>query len=100
VAGFRHEGEGNFNYTFQVYVRGSNRALMTDYLLFTFIVPCIIVIVSKNNQHDVTCGLSFIFIGSRHSFYMFRPFGKLIISSSFFPVQSASGIVCSREQKT
>jgi len=22
----------------------------------------------KNNQHDVTCGLSFIFMGSRHSF--------------------------------
>jgi len=21
----------------------------------------------KNNQHDVTCGLSFIFMGSRHS---------------------------------
>ena len=25
-------------------------------------------IVSKNNQHDDTCGLSFIFRGSRHSF--------------------------------
>jgi len=35
---------------------------------FTFIVPCIIIIVSKNNQHDDTCGLSFIFSGSRHSF--------------------------------
>ena len=23
---------------------------------FTFIVPCIIIIVSKNNQHDDTCG--------------------------------------------
>jgi len=22
----------------------------------------------KNNKHDVTCGLSFIFMGSRHSF--------------------------------
>ena len=22
----------------------------------------------KNNQHDVTCGLSFIFMGSRHLF--------------------------------
>jgi len=26
-----------------------------------------IIIVLKNNQHDVTCGLSFIFMGSRHS---------------------------------
>jgi len=25
-------------------------------------------LVSKNNQHDVTCGLSFIFMGSHHSF--------------------------------
>jgi len=50
---------------------------------FTFIVPCIIIIVSKNNQHDDTCGLSFIFRGSRHSLYMFRAFGKLIIRSSF-----------------
>jgi len=37
-------------------------------LNFTFIVPCIIVIVSKNNQHDVTCGLSFIYMGSHYSF--------------------------------
>jgi len=27
-----------------------------------------IKVVSKNNQHDDTCGLSFIFRGSRHSF--------------------------------
>ena len=31
------------------------------------IVLSIIVTVSKNNQHDDTCGLSFIFRGSRHS---------------------------------
>ena len=33
-------------------------------------VACLNVIVNclKNNQHDVTCGLSFIFMGSRHSF--------------------------------
>jgi len=37
----------------------------------------------KNNQHDVTCGLSFIFMGSCHSLYMFRAFGKLIIRRSF-----------------
>jgi len=39
-----------------------------EHLIFTFIVPCIIIIVSKNNQHDDTCGLIFIFRGSRHSF--------------------------------
>ena len=30
--------------------------------LTIFIFSCL-----KNNQHDVTCGLSFIFVGSRHS---------------------------------
>ena len=30
------------------------------------------VLYTKNNQHDDTCGLSYIFRGSRHSLYMFR----------------------------
>ena len=28
----------------------------------------LLILCLKNNQHDVTCGLSFIFRGSRHSF--------------------------------
>jgi len=63
-------------------------------LNYTLIVPCIIIIVSKNKQHDDTCGLSFIFRGSRHSF--FTCFELLGSSSSgvHFSLYSQPGIVC------
>jgi len=60
---------------------------------FTFIVPCNIVIVSKNNQHDGTCGPSFIFMGSRHTFFTYFEHSGSSSSGDHFSVQSASGIV-------
>jgi len=47
----------------------------------------------KNNQHDVTCGLSFIFMGSRHSFSTCFELSGSSSSGDHFSVQSASGIV-------
>ena len=47
----------------------------------------------KNNQHDVTCGLSFIFMGSRHSLSTCFELSGSSSSGDHFPVQSASGIV-------
>jgi len=47
----------------------------------------------KNNQHDVTCGLSFIFMGSRHSLSTCFELSRSSSSGDHFSVQSASGIV-------
>ena len=56
-----------------------------------------------NNQHDVSCGLSFIFMGSRHSFSTCFELSGSSSSGDHFPVQSASGIVynlcCSPSRK-
>ena len=48
----------------------------------------------KNNQHDVTFGLSFIFVGSRHSLSTCFELSGSSSSGDHFSVQSASGIVC------
>ena len=48
----------------------------------------------KNNQHDVTCGLSFIFVRSRHSLSTCFELSGSSSSGDHFSLQSASGIVC------